>query len=87
MTGKPMTLDEHKALGAELLAMRERLGRLAMELDHAVPKARSRALAAQSKLDELRSVLDDVVFQDHPNGTTAALAAVYYPRAAEVQPE
>jgi hypothetical protein len=81
MPKKPgLTLDEHTELGAELAAMRERLGKITVQLSHAYPNpVAGLAVRAQADLDRLRSKLDEMVFREHPGLSTKSNSKVYYP--------
>jgi uncharacterized protein YozE (UPF0346 family) len=64
-----LTVDEHKALGAELHAMRTRLMHLYVESTHKYPKNSpvARHLAGSfNRLDQARSALDDCLAREHP---------------------
>jgi hypothetical protein len=83
MTKKRLTRAQHAKLGKELKKMRDRLGKLTVELDQSYPHSVSDlAHRAQSAVDKLRSRLDDEVFRENPDGTTKSNAGFYYPRGS-----
>jgi hypothetical protein len=75
-----LTLDEHKALGADLHAMNERLSHLTADLSarysHRIADVAARAATA---LSALRSTLEDVMFRETRGADRDALLHVYYP--------
>lgn len=82
----PLTLDEHRALGAELYAINERLvalfGDLADRYPHRVAETASRAA---NGVAALRSLMEDVMFRETRGNDRNALLTVYYP-APHVDP-
>lgn len=80
MPKKPgLTQDEHSELGDELAAMRDRLGKISVQLSHAYPQRLADVVKrAQSQIDELRSLLDDKVFEEYPTLSTKGNASVYF---------
>jgi hypothetical protein len=79
---KGFDFDKHTALGQELCEMRNRLLSVSIELSNAygvTSKVSKRADRAYNAVDELRSILDDVVRRDCPGKTTLELNHLYYP--------
>lgn len=76
-----LSRDEHTALGEELAAIYDRLGKITVKLSHAYPNTIA-ALAgrAQDDVDRLRSKLDDMVFNEYPGLSTKGNASIYYPK-------
>lgn len=74
-----LTPEQHKTLGAELAAMRNRLVSIDVMISNAYPLASKPVHAAHrsyAAIDELRSMMDDVLFKDYPEW---AKPTVYYP--------
>ncbi len=87
MTGgrTPLTVDEHRALGLELASTGDTLAGICAWLadgrlphDHRVVRALE---MAQAGLDEARSALDLVLFEDRHAGAGPYTPAAYYPDA------
>lgn len=80
-TRKPgMSRDAHTELGLELDAMSRRLGQIASQLGHAYSlKLGDEFMGVQSRLDRLRSKLDDIVFREYPKLSLHGNASLYYP--------
>ena len=77
----PLTFEEHDALGAELQAMRDRLGEIATMLSSRYPKCSSDydvAAKAQRWVDRLRSRLDVRFGHDCPEHDCGMASKVYY---------
>ena len=81
MSKKPgLSRDEHAELGAELAEMRDRLGKIAVQLGQAYPLPVSElAITAQAAVDALRCDLDSIVFNEYPGLKHTGNASVYYP--------
>lgn len=80
MKKKPgLSRDQHTELGAELAGMRDRLGKIAVQVGHAYPNALGDlALRAQGDVDRLRSKLDAIVFDEYPGLSTKGNIGVYF---------
>ena len=78
MSRKPgLTLDEHRALGAELQAIRDRLVKITVITGNSYPAKVGRcASRAVETIDKLRSELDNRMFAENPNN--GMMANVYY---------
>lgn len=80
MAKKPgLDFDEHEALGRELWELRNRLLQISVRLSNAYAKTSRVDRAGQlavSRVDALRSALDDECALEHPDRFTPA---VYYP--------
>lgn len=81
-----LTAEEHEQLGRELVKMREELGAMAVKLGNTYPlrtKVYKHAMQAQRSLDQLRSILDDLVYREHGDELKVAGKdpfQVYYPK-------
>ena len=79
---KHLGLDEHYALGKELFEMRNRLGKLRIEISHSYGTSkRVSGLAAktQAAVDALRCELDNIVCAEFPHENNLKLISIYYP--------
>lgn len=83
------TLDEHIIIGNVLKVLRNELNRRYVELSHQRGKTDSlvkRFKKAVDGLDTTKSLMDDVMFHDHPQASDDYLKA-YYGRYPERIPE
>lgn len=80
MRKTPLTLDQHKALGSELKAMRDRLLEISLQFDGARSGATParHARLAMADVDRLRSALDNILLRDGGPDFNE-LINVYYP--------
>jgi hypothetical protein len=85
-----LSLEQHKELGLELAAMRDRLVEIQTLLGNLYPirgaasQAKRRIRRATNELDEARGELDSLVFREHPR---EAEPAIYYPARRRRQQE
>lgn len=83
-----LSRDEHTELGAELHAMHGRLGEIAVLLSQRYTlKLADQASRAQTAVDQLRSDLDSILFDEYPGLSSRGNASVYYPGATAPPPE
>lgn len=85
MKRNPMTLDEHRRLGAELHAIRNRLQRIGIDLANRYGKTRPlgrRAVRMSDAVDAVRAKLDGQLHRDHARDFDTH---VYYPGPGEEQ--
>jgi hypothetical protein len=77
-----LTLDQHREMGAEMKAFRhERLIHYVTSIKDATPLNSPQAKAAQNALDaldELRNVMDDLVFKDYFDEIGDEFKEIYY---------
>jgi len=82
-----LTLDEHRALGAELWAARRRYDDLAADLSDRYPARVSEASHRVAQMiDTLRGVLDGLLFREQRGQDRSQLHAIYYPSSATTPP-
>jgi hypothetical protein len=77
-----LILDDHRRLGSELKAMRDRLVEIAVRLGGAYPLTDRIVIIADRtwrEIDELRSALDNDVFTSYPMMQGSELMKIYYP--------
>lgn len=83
MAKNPLTLEEHRNLGLELARTQDRLVELSVDLANRYgknSKISTRSKAAHTRLSELRSLLEEELFKEHPDLDRQGVE-VYYPRA------
>jgi hypothetical protein len=77
-----MILDDHRRLGAELKAMRDRLVEITVQLGSAYAVSDRIVVVAERswrEIDELRAALDNDVFTNYPTMSGSVLKKIYYP--------
>ena len=82
-TKKRLTIDEHKQIAAQLFQIREQLIHISVMVLNAYPHKRkfvSLPGKAMNMIDQLRSDLEDEMFEDFPN---QADVYIYYPGSQE----
>jgi hypothetical protein len=82
MTKKRLILDDHRKLGSELKAMRDRLQAITVRLGGAYSLSDRIVITADRtwrEIDELRSALDDDIFHNYPMMPGCELMKIYYP--------
>ncbi len=80
---RPLLLDDHRRLGIELTAMRDRLVEITVRLDAAYSLSDRIVIIADRtwrEIDELRSALDNDIFTSYPMMPGSELMKIYYPR-------
>ena len=78
MDSKPLTLNEHKLIGLELCAIRERLRILAIRIDGSYGRVVGTVgRSAAHAVDAFRDVLTDKIIQTCPPAYVGAIASVY----------
>ena len=80
---RPLVLDDHRRLGCELKAMRDRLVEIAVKLGRSYdPDNRIVIVVERSwrEIDELRSALDKDLFNKYTSVPGIELMQIYYPR-------
>jgi len=79
----PLTMDEHRELGAVLASMRDELAKTVTRISGHLPKSHpavQRLLAAVAQIDKARIALEGRMFADHNDGgPEGADISVYYP--------
>jgi hypothetical protein len=78
---KHMTLDEHRKMGKMLRDARNELVVKSIELDRTYGKTKELGLKsakAAKLIDELRSELDDILFDEYPDLETKDGCKYYY---------
>jgi hypothetical protein len=76
-----MTLDEHRKMGKELQDVRNMLVEIGVELDQRCGKSKglgSKVARITKLMDEVRSELDDILFDEYPNLETKDGCKYYY---------
>ena len=76
-----MTLDEHRKMGKELQDVRNMLVEIGVELDQRYGKSKglgSKVARITKLMDEVRSELDDILFDEYPNLETKDGCKYYY---------
>ena len=76
-----MTLDEHRKMGRELQGVRNMLVEKSVELDRIYGKSKelgSKVARITKLMDELRSKLDDKLFNEYPDLETEDGREYYY---------
>jgi hypothetical protein len=76
------SLEKHQALGQELAQMHERIAALAADVGNTYghrSKVNAAAHKAAKVLADLRSEMDNVVFQENPDYEANFLSHIYYP--------
>jgi hypothetical protein len=90
MTKTKLTLQEHQKIGEALKTFRnERLIHYVASIQNATPLNSPQSKAVQKALnaiDELRNVMDELVYQDYFGEIGDAFKAIYY-GAEEKKPE
>lgn len=80
MPGKPKrpeTIDGYRNLGIRLAILRDLLGDVAVKIGHNFPKTYAyRILTGQKKIDEVRSDLEDLMFEQFPDESDTN---IFYP--------
>ena len=82
MDKKRLTIDDHRRLGAELQAMRNRLVEITARLGKAYGQDDRIVVIADwtwREIDELRAALDKEIFAAYPSMPGAVLMTIYYP--------
>ena len=77
-----MILDDHRRLGAELKAMRDRLVEITVRLGEVYELTDRIVINADRSwraIDELRSALDNYIFINYPTMPGRELMKIYYP--------
>ena len=78
---KHITIDDHRRIGAELLAIRNRLIDLTVRLGGVYPLNDRIVFIADrtwKEIDELRSTLDNELFRSYPMVPGSELMRIYY---------
>jgi len=76
-----MTLDEHRKMGKELQDVRNMLVEIGVELDQRCGKSKglgSKVARITKLMDELRSKLEDKLFEEYPDLETEDGCKYYY---------
>ncbi len=76
---KKYTLEQHRELGKELKHIRRRLQEINIEFLNTYGLKKTRVVdQAISRIDHFRSILDDILFREHPDRPYADLKDIYY---------
>jgi hypothetical protein len=82
MKKKNLIIDDHRRLGAELKAMRDRLVEITVRLGGAYGLSDRIVITADRtwrEIDELRSALDNEILTNYPTMPGSVLMTIYYP--------
>lgn len=76
-----LTIEQHEQIGAELKKVRNQLMNIQMLILKSMnvnDRVATKSAVALNKVDELRSVLDGLLFKQHPNIDPHEGNALYY---------